>query len=82
MCWFLQVNHDLNKENVSTSLEEKSEVLVSGFLPSERACLATTPQPLEHCMDFVSGNNAKGKNQLACVVFMLMTCLLLALQSC
>ena len=33
-----------NTENVSTSLEEEAEVLVSVFLPSERTYLATTPQ--------------------------------------
>ena len=42
--WLLEMNHDLNKENVSTSLEEEAEVLVSVFLPSERTYLATTPQ--------------------------------------
>jgi hypothetical protein len=41
--WLLEVIHDLNKENVSTSLEEEAELLVSVFLPSERTCLATTP---------------------------------------
>jgi len=38
------MNHDLSKENVSTSLEEEAEVLVSVFLPSERTYLSTTPQ--------------------------------------
>ena len=42
--WLIEMNHDMNKENVSTSLEEEAEVLVSVFLPSERAYLATTPQ--------------------------------------
>ena len=42
--WLLEVNHDLNKEHVSTSLEEEAEVAVSVFLPSERTYLATTPQ--------------------------------------
>ena len=42
--WVLEMNLDLNKENVSTSLEEEAEVLVSVFLPSERTYLATTPQ--------------------------------------
>ena len=63
------MNHDLNKENVSTSLEEEAEILVSAFLPSERTYLATTPQLtpeiveelLEHFMDPVNGSNAKGR---------------------
>ena len=42
--WLLEVNHDLNKEHVSTSLEEEAEVAVSVFLPSECTYLATTPQ--------------------------------------
>ena len=74
--WLLEVNHDLNKENVSTSLEEEeeeAEVLVSVFLPSERTYLATTPQltpeiveePLEHFMDPVNGSNAKGRKPIA-----------------
>ena len=66
--WLLEMNHDLNKENVSTSLEEEAEVLVSVFLPSERTYLASTPQLtpeaveelLEHFMDPVNGSNAKG----------------------
>ena len=29
--WLLEMNHDMNKENVSTSLEEEAEVLVSVF---------------------------------------------------
>ena len=67
--WLLEMNHDLNKENVSTSLEEEAEILVSVFLPSERTYLATTPQLtpeiveelLEHFMDPVNGSNAKGR---------------------
>ena len=63
--WLLEVNHDLNKEHVSTSLEEEAEVAVSVFLPSERTYLATTPQLtpeiveelLEHFMDPVNGSN-------------------------
>ena len=70
--WLLEVNHDLNKENVSTSLEEEAEVLVSVFLPSERTYLATTPQLtpeiveqlLEHFMDPVNGCNAKGRKPI------------------
>ena len=70
--WLLEVNHDLNKENVSTSLEEEAEVLVSAFLPSERTYLATTPQLtpeiveelLEHFMDPVNGSNAKGRKPI------------------
>ena len=33
--WLLEMNHDMNKELISTSLEEEAEVLVSAFLPSE-----------------------------------------------
>ena len=70
--WSLEVNHDLNKENVSTSLEEEAEVLVSVDLPSERTYLATTPQLtpeiieelLEHFMDPVDGSNAKGRKPI------------------
>ena len=70
--WLLEVNHDLNKENVSTSLEEEAEVLVSVDLPSERTYLATTPQLtpeiieelLEHFMDPVDGSNAKGRKPI------------------
>ena len=70
--WLLEVNHDLNKENVSISLEEEAEVLVSVFLPSERTYLATTPQLtpeiveelLEHFMDPVNGSNAKGRKPI------------------
>ena len=66
------MNHDMNKENVSTSLEEEAEVLVSVFLPSERTYLATTPQLtpeiveelLEHFMDPVNGSNAKGRKPI------------------
>ena len=66
------MNHDLNKENVSASLEEEAEVLVSVFLPSERRYLATTPQltpeiaeeSLEHFMDPVNGSNAKGRKPI------------------
>ena len=77
------MNHDLNKENVSTSLEEEAEILVSAFLPSERTYLATTPQLtpeiveelLEHFMDPVNGSNAKGrKTNWHVFVFTLMTC--------
>ena len=68
----LEMNHDLNKENVSTSLEEEAEVLVSVFLPSERTYLATTPQLtpeiveelLEHFMDPVNGSSAKGRKPI------------------
>ena len=70
--WLLKMNHDLNKENVSISLEEEAEVLVSLFLPSERTYLATTPQLtpeiveelLEHFMDPVNGSNAKGRKPI------------------
>ena len=71
--WLLEMNHDMNKENVSTSLEEEeAEVLVSVFLPSERTYLATTPQLtpeiveelLEHFMDPVNGSNAKGRKPI------------------
>ena len=69
--WLLEVNHDLNKENVSTSLEE-AEVLVSVYLPSESTYLATTPQLtpeiieelLEHFMDPVNGSNAEGRKPI------------------
>ena len=67
--WLLEMIHDMNKDNVSISLEEEAEVLVSVFLPSERTYLATTPQLtpeiveqlLEHFMDPVNGSNAKGR---------------------
>ena len=72
--WLLEMSHDLNKEHVSTSLEEEeeAEVLVSIFLPSERTYLATTPQLtpeiveelLEHIMDPVNGSNAKGRKPI------------------
>ena len=70
--WLLEMNHDMNKENVSTSLEEEAEVLVSVFLPSECTYLATTPQLtpeiveelLEHFMDPVNGSNAKGRKPI------------------
>ena len=70
--WLLEMNHDMNKENVSTSLEEEAEVLVSVFLPSERTYLAMTPQLtpeiveqlLEHFMDPVNGSNAKGRKPI------------------
>ena len=42
--WCLEMNHDMNKELIPTSLEEEAGVLVSIFLPSERTYLATTPQ--------------------------------------
>jgi len=45
--WLLEMNHDMNKEFIPTSLaeeEEEAEVLVSVFLPSERTYLARTPQ--------------------------------------
>ena len=29
--WLLEMNHDMNKDNVSISLEEEAEVLVSVF---------------------------------------------------
>ena len=64
--------HDMNKDNVSISLEEEAEVLVSVFLPSERTYLVTTPQLtpeiveqlLEHFMDPVNGSNAKGRKPI------------------
>ena len=70
--WLLEVNHDLNKENVPTSLEEEAEVLVSVFLPSERTYLAATPQLtpeiveelLEHFMDPVNDSNTKGRKPI------------------
>ena len=70
--WLLELKHDLKKENVSTSLEEEAEVLVSVFLPSERTYLATAPQLtpeiveelLEHFMDPVNGSNAKGRKPI------------------
>ena len=69
----LEMNHDMNKERIPTSLEEEeAEVLVSIFLPSERTYLATTPQLtpeiveefLEHFMDPVDGSNAKGRQPI------------------
>lgn len=79
--WLVEMNHDMSKENISVSLEEEAEVLVSISLPTERTYFANTPQLtpeiveelFEHFMDPVNGSNAKGRNQLACVVFMLMT---------
>ena len=70
--WLLEMNHDMNKELIATSLEEEAEVLVSIFLPSERTYLATTPQLtpeiveelLEHFMDPVNGSNAKGRKPI------------------
>ena len=70
--WLLEMNHDMNKELISTSLEEEAEVLVSIFLLSERTYLATTPQLtpeiveelLEHLMDPVNGSNAKGRKPI------------------
>jgi len=84
----LEVNHDLHKENVSTSLEEEAEVLVSVFLPSERTYLATTPQLtpeiveelLEGSMDPVNGSKGK-KTNWHVLSSMLMTCSLLEPQS-
>ena len=62
----------LEQRNVSTSLEEEAEVLVSVDLLSERTYLATTPQLtpeiieelLEHFMDPVDGSNAKGRKPI------------------
>ena len=70
--WMIESNHDLNKENVSVSLEEESEVLVSVFLPTERSYVVDTPQLtpeiveelLEHFMDPVHGSNAKGRRPI------------------
>ena len=70
--WLLEVNHALNKEHVSISLEEEAEVLVSVFSPSERTYLATTSQLtpelveelLEHFMDPVNGSNAEGRKPI------------------
>ena len=70
--WLLEVNHDMNKEHVSTSLEEEVEVLVSAFLPSERIYLSTTPQLtpeiveelLGNFMDPENGSNAKGRQPI------------------
>ena len=70
--WLLEMNHDMNKELIPTSLEEEAEVLVSIFLPSERTYLATTPQLtpeiveelLEHFMDPVNGSIAKGRKPI------------------
>jgi len=75
--WLLEVNRELNKEHVSTSLEEEVEVSVSVFLPSERTYLATTPQltpeiaeePLEHFMDPVNGSNAIGRKPIGMCCF-------------
>ena len=69
--WLLEMNHDMNKELIATSLEE-AEVLVSIFLPSERTYLAMAPQLtpeivealLEHFMDPVNGSNAKGRKPI------------------
>ena len=66
--WLLEMNHDMNKELIATSLE----VLGSIFLPSERTYLATTPQLtpeiveelLEHFMDPVNGSNAKRRKPI------------------
>ena len=87
--WLLEMNYDLNKENVSTSLEEEAEVLVSVFLPSERTYFVTTlqltPEIVEEFLDtswtLLMAVRPREENQLACVVFMLMTCSLLEPQS-
>ena len=43
--WWLEMNADIRKEKNLISLEEEeAEVLVSSFLPAERAYLASTPQ--------------------------------------
>ena len=75
--WLLEVNHDFNKENVSTSLEEEAAVLVSVFLPSECTYPLTTPQLipeiveelLEHFLDPVNGSNAKARKPIGMCCF-------------
>ena len=70
--WLLEMNADIRKEKNFISLEEEAEVLVSIFLPTERAYLASTPQLtpevveelLEHFMDPVHGSNSKGRKTI------------------
>ena len=70
--WLLEMNVDIRKEKNLISLEEEAEVLVSIFLPAERAYLASTPQLtpevveelLEHFMDPVHGSNSKGRKTI------------------
>ena len=70
--WLLEMNADIRKEKNLISLEEEAEVLVSIFLPAERAYLASTPQLtpevveelLEHFMDPVHGSNSKGRKTI------------------
>ena len=70
--WLLEMNADIRKEKNFISLEEEAEVLVSNFLPAERAYLASTPQLtpevveelLEHFMDPVHGSNSKGRKTI------------------
>ena len=70
--WLLEMNADIRKEKNYISLEEEAEVLVSIFLPAERAYLASTPQLtpevveelLEHFMDPVHGSNSKGRKTI------------------
>ena len=70
--WLLEMNADIRKEKNFISLEEEAEVLVSIFLPAERAYLASTPQLtpevveelLEHFMDPVHGSNSKGRKTI------------------
>ena len=70
--WLLEMNADIRKEKNFISLEEEAEVLVSIFLPAERAYLASTSQLtpevveelLEHFMDPVHGSNSKGRKTI------------------
>ena len=70
--WLLEMNADIRKEKNFVSPEEEAEVLVSIFLPAERAYLASTPQLtpevveelLEHFMDPVHGSNSKGRKTI------------------
>ena len=68
----LEMNHDMNKELIPTSLEEEAEVFDSSFLPSGRTYLSTTPQLtpeiieefLEQFVDPVNGSNAEGRKPI------------------
>ena len=70
--WLLEMNADIRKEKNFVSLEEEAEVLVSIFLPAERAYLASTPQLtpevvedlLEHFMDPVHASNSEGRKAI------------------
>ena len=75
--WLIEMNHDISAENMTVTLEQEAEVLVSLFHPSQRSFLSETPQLtpevveelLEHFMDPVHGSNSKGRKpiQMCCL---------------